>query len=427
MGNHTLKSKFFLALLGSICIFQTGFGQSLDGRIARIDRDMSSHKKSLDSLRTLNDSLKMLDIMERLEAVGWPGNDDVIKHSAMALAYDENHEMAKWVAHIIRTDVVEGNTSRTNDFREDPFISTRSAQESDYFVKTMNSDSTYTYDGFGFDRGHLAPSADFRWNQKALSESYYYSNMTPQRPEFNRDSWAQVELNLRDYVARNEFDLYVVTGPVLHSDLPRIDRSTNQISIPEKHFKVAADLQRKKGVAFLMSNEKASLSVENYMITIDELEALTGFNFFPNLSEADEKGIESKFDHQDWMPESQQGDVPVLTAESLSKNQYNTQKAYAFADSNKHVYICGTVVSVHKSDKNNVFLNFDKKFPNNIFSVSIWSRNLNNFSYAPEIELKDKKICVKGQVTLREGIPQMTCESEKHIVFLNEDATNGAP
>ena len=111
----------------------------------------------------------------------------------MSLVYSEEHEQAKWVAHIISPDIITGNVSRTNDFRPDPHVSTGSTVEEDYFLKYLQPDSSYKYDGYGFDRGHLAPSADFRWSTTALSESYFYSNMSPQRPEFNRGTWAELE------------------------------------------------------------------------------------------------------------------------------------------------------------------------------------------------------------------------------------------
>jgi endonuclease G len=46
----------------------------------------------------------------------------------------------------------------------------------------------------------LAPSADFRWSEVAVSESFYYSNMSPQKPEFNRQSWSNLEGWVRRYV-----------------------------------------------------------------------------------------------------------------------------------------------------------------------------------------------------------------------------------
>src|SRR5690606_2430798 len=100
---------------------------------------------------------------------------------------------ARWVAHIILPDIIDGQVTRSNDFRVDPMVRSGTAVEADYFLQSQKPDGTIEYDGFGYDRGHLAPSADFRWSESALSESYYYSNMSPQLAEFNRNGWAELE------------------------------------------------------------------------------------------------------------------------------------------------------------------------------------------------------------------------------------------
>ena len=81
--------------------------------------------------------------------------------------------------------------------------------------------------------------------------------------------------------------------------------------------------------------------------------------------------------------------------------------------------ICGTVVSSHLSKNGHSFINLDKAFPNQIFSLTIWKSNLHNFSYQPHIELKNKKICIRGKITENKGIPTMNVENEKAILFLD--------
>lgn len=405
--------------LAFACIALPAFTQSPEGTIKKIDLEIAAYRAKIDSLTALNAGYKREAIIKNLAAMGYPSGDEAIEHKALVLAYDEDHEMAKWVAHMVITDVINGRTSRTDDFRTDPMIKTGSSEELDYFIKSKTPEGDFTFDGFGYDRGHLAPSADFRWDEEALSESYFYSNMTPQHPDFNRLAWAEVEQYVRDYVIKNEVDLYVVTGPVLHPGLPKQERSKNSISIPEKHFKVVMDLDNQRGVAFLMDNSKATKPVENYMVPIDEIERLTGYDFFPALDHQQEKSIESATDYRDWLPEKLSGDAPLLKPNQLAAGQYNTLKAYEFADSRKKVTICGTVVSTHRSSKDNVFLNLDKRFPNNVFSVNIWKSDLINFSYPPEIALDHKTICVTGEVTLREGVPNMNVKSEKSITIID--------
>lgn len=376
--------------------------------------------ETVDSLRTATDSLRLLYIMERMEAIGWPGDEgELVKHSAMALAFDDEHKVAKWVMHMIIKEVATGRTTRTNDFRVDPKVSTGSAEEIDYFTKEVGDDGKMKYDGYGFDRGHLAASADFRWNQSALSESYYYSNMTPQRPGFNRESWAEVEDFVRGYAIENNVDIFVVTGPVLHDDLPKIKRSPNKVSIPEYHYKIAFDPVNERAVGFLMPNKLCEGPAESYIKTIDEIEEVTGLDFFPNLDPETAERVEGSIDYKPWLPENQRGDHMMLDAKTLQKGDYNTLQAYNFVDEKKKVNICGTVVSTFKSGKGNIFINLDKRFPNTVFSINIWSRDVANFSYNPEVQLEDKRICVYGNVTLRDGIPQMNASNEKQIRFLD--------
>lgn len=394
-------------------------GQSTPERIASNEASLDSLKAETERLRKATDSLRLTYIMERMENIGWPGDEgELVKHSAMALAFDDRHKVAQWVMHMIIKEVATGRTTRTNDFRPDPKVSTGTAVEQDYFLKWVDDNGKTQYDGFGFDRGHLAASADFRWNQSALSESYYYSNMTPQRPGFNRESWAEVEDYVRGYAIENNTDIFVITGPVLHDDLPHIKRSINKVSIPEYHYKVAYDPERERGVAFLMPNERCEGPAEAYVVPIREVEEKTGLNFFPNLDPETAERAETEVDYKPWLPENQRDDKMMLDAKKLGKGEYNTLQAYNFIDSKKKVDICGTVVSTFKSAKGNIFVNLDKRFPNTVFSINIWSRDVANFSYNPEEELADKVICVNGKVTSRDGIPQMNASNEKQIRFI---------
>jgi len=79
------------------------------------------------------------------------------------------------------------------------------------------------------------------------------------------------------------------------------------------------------------------------------------------------------------------------------------------------------VVSTRKTGSGSIFFNFDAKFPNHTFSGSIWSDNVRNFSYEPEIELLGKKICITGKISDFKGKPTMNIEHEKKVRFLGEN------
>ena len=402
------------------------YGQSTSEKIDVLEANISNFQDSVVALNVQVDSLKLIEISLGLQQMGWPGtNGQIVEHSAMALAYDENYEMARWVAHIISREVAYGNTSRTNDFREDPLVTTGTAVEADYFVKYQDENKKTIYDGFGYDRGHIAPSADFRWSPKALSESYYYSNISPQVAEFNREAWANLEASIRQYAIQNNVDLFVVTGPILSEDLPRIEKGINKVAIPKYFYKVALDTLNLKAIGFLMPNEACTKPLEYYAKSIDEIEALTELDFFPNFNPHKIDSLEKSVSTTGWVG-GLEGDYAALNVSLLEKKQINTIQAYDYVGVNKNVEVCGTVAGTHRSKKGNVFLNLDKQFPNAVFTLTIWSREAENFSYAPEIDLKLKRVCAFGKVTRGSKTLEMNIQSEKQIRVIEDDAEDNA-
>ena len=358
----------------------------------------------------------MLQMVQRdLEAIGLP-SDTYIMHNAMALEYSEPHEQARWVAHIILQDIKEGVVSRSNDFRIDTLVKTGSAVEADYFLKIKKQDGTWEYDAFGFDRGHLAPSADFRWSATALSESYYYSNMSPQLAEFNRGRWSDLEAQLRGYVIGHPgVQLYVVTGPLLETDLPVIERSVNKVAIPRKLFKVALDLVNKRAIGFVMPNAEISYPVESFAVSVDSVERLTGLDFFRALPDSLEARLEVKIDKAVWLSTVAGGDVEPLSQPGLPRNHFNTVVGARYMGKGEEVTVCGTVVGSRYSKTGNLWLNLDKKFPNQVFSVFIRKQDLPNFSDDPKAELENRKVCFTGRVESFNGTPTMNIEREEKV------------
>ncbi len=384
---------------------------------------LAIYQKITQRINSEIEDLKLEQLRADITNIGLPKldtSDQLIQHKAMSLVYSEKHEQPKWVSHIITTDIRSGVQGRSNDFREDPFIGSGSSTETDYFLKTMKKDSTFTYDGFGYDRGHLAPSADFRWSADALSESFYYSNMSPMLAEFNRDSWAKLEDVFRSYIYRNpETQLYMVTGPILSDDLPKIPRAQNNVTIPKQFFKVALDLTNNRAIAFIMPNAKNENPLESYAVSIDEVEALTGIDFYHQLSDDIESKLEAIKDPKPLLSIAEQSDVTPDHPTKLPRNTYNTIMAKGQMGNGRTIRVMGTVVSTKLSAKGNVFLNLDKQFPNQIFSVSIFKDQMINFSYPPKKNLEGKKVIVTGKVTNFNGVPSMAIENENDIEVLN--------
>ena len=393
-------------------------GQTIDAEIKALEDQIAQLKLKEEALLEKVETAKLSRIQQDLKAVGLP-SDNYIKHSALFLEYAEAYEQAKWVAHILTPDVITGTVHRSNDFREDPLVTTGTAVEADYFLKYLQKDSIYKYDGFGFDRGHLAPSADFRWSKKALSESYFYSNMSPQRPDFNRESWAELEGTIRGYIQDHPTtQLYIVTGPVLKEGLPTVDRSINKVAIPEIYYKVVLDLKSGKAIGFLMPNQKATYPLISFAKTIDEVEEVTGLNFFNKIE--NEVAIEKSLDKTHWFPEIKKGDVEPIYPPSLPSGHFNTVQAKQHAKANKEITVCGTVVSTRYSRSGNLWFNLDKKFPNQIFSFYISKKDLANFSGDPEAEFAGKVVAVKGKVRPADAAVMMQLVREEDIELYEE-------
>lgn len=215
-----------------------------------------------------------------LETPSIDAGEEYVRHAGYAFVYDEKHEQAKWVAYCLTKKETEGSIERSDHFVEDPSVKTGTASNVDYSKS-------------GYDRGHLAPAADMRWSENAMEESFYYSNMSPQLPAFNRGIWKKLEEKVRDWAIA--FDsVLIVTGPILSETLSTI--GPNKVSVPKYYFKAILDYKgaHSKSIAFVMPNQGSKDPLMNFAVSIDALEKLTGINFFYQLEDPLEQAIESK-------------------------------------------------------------------------------------------------------------------------------------
>lgn len=208
----------------------------------------------------------------------WPAVSDtgsVVSYTGFSLVYDETHEQARWVAYELTQEETGNGVERSNHFMEDPHIATRSATNADYAKS-------------GYDRGHLAPASDMGWSTTTMEESFYFSNMSPQNPSFNRGIWKKLETQVRTWANEHEA-IYVVTGPVLSDGLPTI--GPNEVSVPKYYYKVILDCTEPgmHGIGFILPNAPSKLPLSSFAVTIDSVEKITGLDFFPALPQGSQK------------------------------------------------------------------------------------------------------------------------------------------
>ncbi len=213
---------------------------------------------------------------------------EIVRHTGFVLKYSEEHEQAEWVAYLLTLSEVEAEDfQRTDNFRVDPQISTGSA--------TLDG-----YRGSGYDRGHFAPAGDFRWSSSAMSDTFFLSNMSPQSPSFNRGVWKKLENRVRTWALEND-EIYVVTGPVL-ADGPFETIGPNEVAVPKRYYKVILDYKEPeiKAIAFILPNKRSTEALSSFAVTIDEVERITGLDFFHLLPDDIEELLESSLNRVLW-------------------------------------------------------------------------------------------------------------------------------
>ncbi len=210
----------------------------------------------------------------------WPAGKEtpVVVHTYFALGYAEAHEQAAWVAYELTPEEVAVNLAREGNFREDPLVPTGSASLNDYRQS-------------GYDRGHLAPVGDMNFDSVAMEESFYMSNISPQKRAFNGGIWSRLENQVRTW-ATEKGGLYVVTGPVLGQAKRYIGE--NQVTVPDFFYKVLLDERggESRMIALVVPTTAKDEDLRAFVEKVDNVEAYTGIDFFPALDDDLEERLE---------------------------------------------------------------------------------------------------------------------------------------
>lgn len=211
----------------------------------------------------------------------------VIHHEFYSLSYHERHEQSEWVAYELKKNHLSRNDHNRPYFEIDKAVKTKAAHWKNY----KNS---------GYSRGHLCPAGDRRFSKTAYEETFLTSNIAPQKQDFNAGIWNTLEQKVR-YWAKKFDGVYVVTGGILTEDLPTIGKE--KVSVPKYFYKIVLDNQdgEMKAIAFLVPHKETNLSIYKFVTTVDEIETLTGIDFFPNIEDTKEAALEASSDIKVWL------------------------------------------------------------------------------------------------------------------------------
>lgn len=215
-----------------------------------------------------------------------PRQDQMIRHTGYTISYNKDFKLSNWVSYELTRQETKGTEKRKNHFIADPLVKGPVATNADYARS-------------GYDKGHMAPAADMKWSNTAMTESFYFSNMCPQHPQLNRRGWKNLEEKIRDWAIADSA-IVIICGPIMEK-YPKVI-GKNKVTVPKQFFKVVLSPFAKpiRVIGFLFNNEQAIDPLSSYVVSVDSIESLTGMDFFAPLPNEIENKIEISTNYAQW-------------------------------------------------------------------------------------------------------------------------------
>lgn len=213
-------------------------------------------------------------------------NEEIIDYTGFRISFNSAHHQPNYAAWELTVEETKGTEVRNSKFKQDKNV---------YGCATLDD-----YRRSGYDRGHMAPAGDMKWDSQAMEDSHYLTNICPQDHTINGGRWSTLEKKCRQWAERDSA-LIIICGPVL-SDVMTKAIGRNQVSVPERFFKVilAPYANPPRAIGFIMPNHPTDDGLEAMATTVDNIEAITGFDFFQCLPDDIENEIESSVNYRVW-------------------------------------------------------------------------------------------------------------------------------
>lgn len=215
-------------------------------------------------------------------------SDRIMEYSGYVASYNPKTLIPDWVAYELTAEELEGDEQRGDrQFSMDKRYKGTQAMREDYY----NS---------GWTKGHMAPATDMRWSSTAMDDTFYFMNVCPQNERLNGKDWEFLEGKVRHW-ARQFGKVWVVSGPIIGEN--RYGRIGERgVTVPDSFFKaiLACKGGRYRAIAFTMDNDDKRYFLKECALSINDLEDITGIDFFPMLDDAYEESVEGRFRLSDW-------------------------------------------------------------------------------------------------------------------------------
>lgn len=211
---------------------------------------------------------------------------DFLQYTGMDISFNPETHIPNWVAWELTNEEASASGNREDNFRPDPYVR-GCAQLSDYR-------------GSGYDRGHMAPAGDFKWSAQAQDDTFFLTNICPQAHALNGGAWLKLEEKCRIWAKVDE-KIYIICGPII-DDTPKEYIGENKVWVPRRFFKVilAPYSTPPRGIGFIMPNSYVEGGMQPCAVSIDEVEAITGHDFFHTLPDDIEAELERQNSFTQW-------------------------------------------------------------------------------------------------------------------------------
>ena len=213
-------------------------------------------------------------------------SEQLIEKSSYIVSYNKDTKIPNWVAWHLTANHTDGPIRRMSNFYEEESVPWPRATIEDYR-------------GSGWSRGHMCPAGDNKWSETAMYESFSLVNVCPQNVSLNSGLWNRIEMDCRKW-AQKYGSVYIVCGPLFYNK-EHETIGVNKIVVPEAFFKVILCMQGEpKAIGFVVKNNAGTKKKDQYVNTIDEVERITGYDFFYALPDSIEDRVEAYANLEDW-------------------------------------------------------------------------------------------------------------------------------
>lgn len=210
----------------------------------------------------------------------------IVRYPGFTVNFNPHRHVPNYVVWELTAHKINGNAQRVKNFFHDPDVPG---------CPTPND-----YRKSGYTRGHMAPAADMKWSAEAMRASNNLTNVCPQAASMNSGVWSKLEENCRNW-AKRDSAIVIICGPVLSDRMP-LHIGKNNVAVPERFFKVvlAPYANPPRGIGFVVANGKVTGGVQSQALSIDEVEAITGYDFFSALPDDIETEVEKQNSYPRW-------------------------------------------------------------------------------------------------------------------------------